>query len=316
MLRKITVEEPSHLTQALLHVLAVGGALLNSFGPRPFAAVAKLVARVSGRDRRCAAEITPGVWFHFDVGDFYWNRLAYRGFEYEPELGALLSAFADLRYTLIDCGANYGYWSLLAAHETLGAHRVLAVEASPTTLRGLQRNVTAARGTIEVHERAIAERSGETLTLFERGSHAGASLRSQWLGNDRPLSGAFDVVTVSVDDLLAGASPPVEDPVLIKLDVEGVEIDALKGATQTLRRDSLVIFEEYGEDRDCRVAAFVLAELDLEVFFMSDDGLLQCIRSVDQVRRLKKHRRRGYNLIATRHGTSFHQRLIRMLPAA
>jgi FkbM family methyltransferase len=316
MLRKIKVEQPSWLTQVMLYTLAAGGALFDRFGPRPFAAVAKAVALISGRNRLCAAEIAPDLWFNFDIGDFYWNRLAYRGFRYEPELGSLLAMFRDLPYTLIDCGANFGYWSLLAAHEALGGHRVLSIEASPTTLQGLHRNVAASHSRIEVRANAIAERSGEQMTLFERGSHAGASLHKQWLGNDRPLSGAFTVETVSIDDLMAQASPAVTDPVLVKLDVEGVEIDALKGAVRTLHGDSLVIFEEYGEDRECRVAAYVLGELDLEVFFMSDDGVLESIQSVEQVRGLKKHSKRGYNLIATRRGTSFHGRLTVALPAA
>lgn len=315
MLRKIQVERPSLPTKIMLYTLAVGGALLDRFGPRPFAAVAKAVARVSGRKRICAAEIASNLWFSFDVGDFYWNRLAYGGFRYEPELESLFAMFRDLPYTLVDCGANFGYWSLLAAHEGLGAHRVLAVEASPTTLQGLRRNVAACPGLIEVHARAIAERSDEEMTLFERGSHAGASLHNQWLGNARPLSGTFAVRTISIDDLIARSAPTISGPVLIKLDVEGVEIEALKGAAHTLSGDSLVIFEEYGEDRECRVAAYVLDEPGLEVFFMTDDGVLEPIRSVDQVRRLKKHRKRGYNLIASRRDTSFYPRLTAALHA-
>ena len=316
MLRNLRPEKPSLLTQALLYTLAAGGAVLDRFGPRPFAAVGKLVGLASGRNRLCSAEVSPGVWFTFDVGDFYWNRLAYDGFDYEPELRKLLELFRDIPFTFLDCGANFGFWSVLVASKGLGGHRVLAVEASPRTIEGLKRNVAAYPGTVTVFGNAISEKSGESVTLFERGSHAGASLQQQWLGNERPLSGTFTVETISVDDLVGRATPPVDGPILIKLDVEGVEVAALKGAGRTLSGDSLVIFEEYGEDRECAVAAFVLSDLNVEVFFMSDEGKLERIHTVDQVRRLKRHARRGYNFLATREGTSFHSMLTRTLTSA
>ena len=85
----------------------------------------------------------PATGFTFDVGDFYWNRLAYDGFDYEPELRKLLELFRDIPFTFLDCGANFGFWSVLVASKGLGGHRVLAVEASPRTIEGLKRNVAA-----------------------------------------------------------------------------------------------------------------------------------------------------------------------------
>lgn len=69
---------------------------------------------------------------------------------------------------------------------------------------------------------------------------------------------------------MARTLPAIDAPILIKLDVEGVEIAALTGAGRTLKGDSLVIFEEYGEDREYAVTAIVLSDLTVEVFFMSD----------------------------------------------
>ena len=313
MLRNVRIHDQTRYTRALLRVLAAGGAMLNGLGPRPFAAVAKLVARLSGRRRICEAEIADNLWFQFDVGDFYWNRIVYRGFDCEPELRALLNMLRDLDYVFFDCGANFGYWSLLASHHSFGGHRVIAVEASPATCSGLRLNVSRTQGQIEVHEKAISNSSGRLMQLFERGSHAGASLRNQWLGNNRPISGTYDVETISIDDLVASVTPPARAPFVIKLDVEGAEIDAIQGAMTTLRQDALIIYEEYGEDRECRVTAHVLSATDMHIFFMSDDGRLQTIHTIEQVRNLKRHRRRGYNMIATRPSTSFHEALTRAI---
>jgi FkbM family methyltransferase len=308
MIRPILPDRPSFSTSTLVFLLALSGFVLIRIHGRLYDAAAKLIAMISGKGRHCTAEVDPRVRFTFDLGDFYWNRLVYDGFHYEPELMIVLRMFKGIRYSFIDCGANYGYWSALVASGNLGDHTVLAIEANPKTATNLRRNSAAYPAKITVLEKAIAEESGLKLSLYERGSHAGASLQNRWLGNDKDISDEFLVETISVDD--ASALVPTDHPILVKLDVEGVEIQALKGAKRTIAQDSLFIVEELALDMECSVIAHLLSNDDIEVFFMSDDGVLEKISSIDRVRRIKKHTRRGYNFLATRPGTSFHSALI------
>lgn len=304
--REVRQESESLLATVLIWVIGLAGILMYRSLPRGFTAVAKAAGAISGRNRWCRAEVAPDTWFGFDLGDFYWNRLSYAGFAYDPEMVWTLALVQDVPFTFLDCGANYGYWSVLMGSQVFGKHRAIAVEASPLTHSGLVRNLRdAGIDTAEALNHAVTSRSDDCIAFYERGSHAGASIRPNWLGNERPISHSFEVTTVSVDDLVMRANPPILGPILLKLDIEGAEIEALHGARHTLGGNCLVIYEEYGEDTECPVSAFVMRELDLPVYFVRHDGQLVRINSLDEVRSHKTEKRRGYNFLATRSNSSF-----------
>ena len=52
--------------------------------------------------------------FVFPEGDWYWEKHIKRGF-YEPEIERMLRRAAERPYALIDAGANFGYWSIVAS---------------------------------------------------------------------------------------------------------------------------------------------------------------------------------------------------------
>lgn len=307
MRRPISPEKESFFTNTLIFLLSLSGVIFFRINSRLFDAAAKVFGLLSGKGRYCTAEVEPGVRFTFDLGDFYWNRLVFDGFRYEPELMVVFRIFKEMPYNFIDCGANYGYWSAIIASGAFGDHQVLAIEANPKTAGELRRNVSAYPERVTVLEKAIAETSGQILSLFERGSHAGASLQRKWLGNDREISDTFLVETISVDDAAMFAAP--DRPTLIKLDVEGVEIQALMGAGKTIAGDALFIVEELALDAECSVIAHLLSRSDMDVFFMNDDGVLEKVETLGRVRQVKSQIRRGYNFLATRPGTSFHSAL-------
>jgi hypothetical protein len=72
------------------------------------------------------------MWFGFDLGDFYWNRLSYAGFSYDPEMVSTLALVQDVPFTFLDCGANYGYWSVLMGARAFGKHRSEALNCAVT----------------------------------------------------------------------------------------------------------------------------------------------------------------------------------------
>ncbi len=143
---------------------------------------------------------------------------------------------------VIDGGACWGDTSLYFAYLGGESGRVFGFEILPENLAIMERNIKdnpALAGRIECVRRALWDRSGETLGYTSRAS--GTSL----------LVGGKDdgsVETISIDDLVAQRAIPRVD--FIKLDVEGAELNALRGAEKTIRafRPRLAVSVYHKED--------------------------------------------------------------------
>ena len=81
-------------------------------------------------ERNIAIKLNSDATFEFPYGDGYWSKLLNRSYHYEDELELLFRDSADVDYTLLDCGANYGYWSVLVSSEPFGSHKAIAIEPS------------------------------------------------------------------------------------------------------------------------------------------------------------------------------------------
>lgn len=121
----------------------------------------------------------------------------------------------------IDCGANVGYFSLMAAAR--GA-RVIAFEPNPACVREILVNARLNElPGIDVRCMGLGATSGQAeLTLTNDSNLGAASLKP---GHGKALTVALD----SLDAQLEGLEPD-----LIKLDIEGAEILALQGARRIL----------------------------------------------------------------------------------
>ena len=91
-------------------------------------------------ERDIAIKLNSDATFEFPYGDGYWSKLLNRSFHYEDELELLFRDSADVDYTLIDCGANYGYWSVLVSSAPLGSHKAIAIEPSSQNFAKLKNN--------------------------------------------------------------------------------------------------------------------------------------------------------------------------------
>lgn len=131
---------------------------------------------------------------------------------------------------VIDAGANIGLFSLIAAAR-VGAHgRVIACEPAPGTMTLLRANVARNRyDWVDLREAAVAEVPGR-LELEDLGAGSGfSSFAPEQAGRGHRIE-----VEVTTLDELAGAD--LERIRVVKLDVEGAELRALRGATELLRR--------------------------------------------------------------------------------
>jgi FkbM family methyltransferase len=197
----------------------------------------------------------PGVRMRLMPGDEGHACIALTGV-YELELTRRLVAAARRGGTLVDVGANYGYYSLLWAAQKPG-NRVVAFEASPRNFAPLVDNIARNRltGCVEVHAVALGREAGRL--EFD----VGPPEQSGWGG----LAGAASRSTVAVDSIrLDDFWQSDEDIAVLKVDVEGADSWVLRGAERLLRARR--VGAVYYEENKPRMRALGIASGDAEAF--------------------------------------------------
>jgi len=178
-----------------------------------------------------------------------WNPAEYEAFRAAAKPGGVA----------LDIGANVGAYSLLLGQWVRPGGRVFAFEPAPDAFAGLSEHVRL-NGLAEtvVPVRAAAAAASGTATLAADGISGANRLA------DEP--GGETVQTVTVDEFCAreGIAPS-----FIKIDVEGAELDVLRGARETIRAagEGLALFVEMHPTlwRDTGItAADVQAEIALQ----------------------------------------------------
>jgi FkbM family methyltransferase len=148
----------------------------------------------------------------------------------------------------VDIGANIGSYTILAA--AAGAHAI-AFEPVPTTYEALALNVRLndLGGSVITNRAAVGATAGSIRFTANHDTVNHVATADE-------VEGTVEVPVVTLDEALARVSAEV--PMLIKIDVEGYETEALAGATRTLASPGLraVIMElngngaRYGFDDD------------------------------------------------------------------
>jgi FkbM family methyltransferase len=151
---------------------------------------------------------------------------------------------ADVFY---DIGANVGFFTILGAHMVGPGGRVFAFEPLPENAVALRRNA-ALNGFdhVTLIEAAVSHAAG-TATLFTAAEPTWAKLATP--GDAQATERTVTVRLVTIDDLLAEGS--VAAPTLVKIDVEGAELDVIAGMTHTIERHRPVILcEMHGKNHE------------------------------------------------------------------
>ncbi len=150
-----------------------------------------------------------GMWFfgtNLQNAKHGWN---------EPATAKFIKDTLKPGQTFVDIGANYGYYSVLAAK--CGA-KVISYEPDETSFSRLKRNLHINGVTAEVHKAAVSDHEG-TIDFYVVTGGA---------GTNSTLESVIDVPTVK-HSVRAVQCTAVYD--LCKIDVEGAELKALKGMT-------------------------------------------------------------------------------------
>ena len=118
------------------------------------------------------------------------------------------------------------------------------------------------------------------------------------------------VETISINDVIEKFDIST-NPLIIKLDIEGAEVDTLKGAPDLFDRDLVCIYEDHGNDSECTVSQYLMNR-GLAIFYVDDSKNVRQIFDWQEIRGLKTQRSRGYNFLATSYNSQFFKHLSKL----
>lgn len=209
------------------------------------------------------------------LGDLVCYQIATQGW-YEPEMVDAIREALGPESVFFDVGAHIGQYSLMAAGV---CHAVHSFEANHLTFEALRHNVVSNKlGNVTVNHCAVSDCAGTAEFYESSGDNPGAS----------SLYGKGEKVTIRTITLDSYAADIDDRPIVIKIDVEGAELQVLRGAKKLLSRNDVVVFAELIESLQNRAGS-------------SKEAVLQFFRELNY---LVVNSADGKNIVASRQGRS------------
>lgn len=139
----------------------------------------------------------------------------------------LISDLLKPGMTVVDVGANIGYYMLMFRSMVGDNGKIICIEPSPENLPELKKNIESnALKNVELHEVAIGKDSGN---VNVRGGINSGVVQNDGIASV-PLRRLDSLVETKVD--------------FVKIDVDGYEGQVLEGAVELLKRDKPILYLE------------------------------------------------------------------------
>jgi FkbM family methyltransferase len=169
--------------------------------------------------------------------------------------------------TVYDVGGDQGIYTLFFARRVGTAGRVVTFEPNPESHRRIVDNVSLnGFRNVDVRPVGLGEKRDRMAFVFPEGEPArgtaDASIQAQILDERAPRR--IEIEVNSLDDEIAAHGLPAPD--LVKIDVEGLEGQVLRGMRETLRRARPRLFieihgaEASDKDENARQVVSILSE--------------------------------------------------------
>ena len=195
---------------------------------------------------------------------------------YEPETNSFLNNRIPKQGIFLDLGANIGSITLPLIKQRPDL-KVFCVEAAPWIFKYLETNIQANHDgqNVVLINKALLDRNGETLSFYSPSDQFGKGSLSPVFTNE-----AIQVISITLEELVKQYQLTHVD--MIKIDIEGYEYFAFKGAGNLLSKanapDILFEFVDWAEDRagipKGKAQQFLL-DNGYKLFRVTENGSLQ-----------------------------------------
>ena len=190
---------------------------------------------------------------------------------YEPDFFNALRKQIRRGDTCVDVGGHLGYYSFIMARLVGPQGRVITFEPVVENLVGLRESIEINKfSNIRLVDTALGERPGVLKLIRSELEKFTATPSTRGYA----VEGAQKEVDVKVDTLDSFLARENITPDVIKIDVEGAELDVLRGATETLRKmrpKVLVEIHGWGDPTSEKVKE-LLANADYTISIVGQRG--------------------------------------------
>ncbi|MDB9738794.1 FkbM family methyltransferase [Candidatus Pelagibacter sp.] len=208
-------------------------------------------------------------------------------FDDQSELMLIKKFSKNKKIFLLDCGCNYGFYSFFTASLSR-QNSIISIEASPTTSEEFKKNLILNNfNNVTLKNFAISDTDDLTVILNESENDWESSLNHKKFKNIKSTK----VKTCKIDTLLYDFN--LENYFLfIKLDIEGNELQAIKGATNIIRKYNPIFIIElskyiFENNYDNFIFfKFFLKEFDYDIYdinknYISPDEIINLLKNLD-----------------------------------
>jgi FkbM family methyltransferase len=237
-----------------------------AYSPRSQTIVRGVWTRVSRRLRSRPVEILAGPGRGMRI-NLHGSAVAFATGTAERPLQDALQREVKPGATFFDIGANVGFVTILAARLVGPAGRVVAFEPVPENVAAIRENV-ALNGIdwVEVRQTAVGRSSGSASFIV---SDVSAFSRLASVSVPTGARESIEVAVSAIDELMSAGELPVPD--VVKIDIEGAELEAIAGMRGTLAEHRPVILCEV---HDCNAEYVELMNgLGYETVNLDEDGV-------------------------------------------
>lgn len=187
--------------------------------------------------------------------------------------------------TFVDVGAHYGYFSLLASILVGNKGKVFAFEAAPETFTSLQKNSTTFQQ-LQVFNQAISNEIAELVfyqfpNLYSEYNSFNIDQykNTAWFSRNQPKP-----IKISANTLNQFLTEHNIHPTIIKIDVEGAELQVIEGALPFLKNHRPQLVMEYLSSKrnnaTYQAAEKLLRNINYQAHLINQQGKLSQLKNV------------------------------------
>lgn len=218
-----------------------------------------------------------GIRMNLDLSEYLQAHLFVFG-SYELPTVRFLRRYLQRHDVVFDVGAQIGYLSLVMGKAAEGGTTIYSFEPETTNAMRLRNNVQLnGLANVNIEQCALSDKTGTLKLFLSRDNNAGT--HSTVFVEHNVSTDYIEIPATTIDAFVEARSIPRLD--LIKIDVEGAELEVILGGTRTLSRLFPVIVMELSDglqksrDFTTQQLKALLADRGYSSFRIDDDGSLR-----------------------------------------